>query len=576
MTLLWLLACTDPAPGTTPFPISNHVEDWRDEVIYQVLVDRFANGDVNNDLNVSHDPGELARYLGGDYQGILDHLDYLEQLGVTTLWISPVVVNVEEDAGGASYHGYWAQDFLDVNPHFGDLAKLQELSDALHARDMKLVVDIVVNHIGQLFYYDINRNGQPDITTYYSTDGGDDEIIVSEWDPAWDARGIQGATSLGESGPAPIAWVNMPEINRTPPNPPELANDAWYNRKGRVTDWSDMDQVVLGDFPGGLKDLRTELPEVQDAMIDIYASWIERANLDGFRIDTLKHVEHAFWQRFAPGIRDRAALIGKERFLMFGESFDGDDALNGSFTAPGEVDSVVHFAQKFQVYDAVFKYGGPTKNIETLHAQRDAHHGTTPQPRGAGQAPRDLLVNFLDNHDIPRFLFDQPSVPALQSALTFLMTQDGIPCIYYGTEQGFSGGNDPANREPLWPTGYATTGVLYRHLAALGALRRELEPLRRGDFTLRWTTERTGDEEDAGIVAFERATDAERVLVVINTHDDHPSATSFAGQDMPVGFPPGTVLREVFPGAARTWTVSGEGRVRVEIGAREGIVAVPE
>ena len=577
MTLLSLLAaCTDPAPYAAPPAITNHVDDWRDEVIYQVLVDRFANGDVNNDTNVTYDETNLARYMGGDYQGILDRIDYLETLGVTTLWISPVVVNVEEDAGSASYHGYWAQDFLNVNPHFGDMAKLRELVDTLHARDMKVVLDIVVNHVGQLFYYDINRNGQPDITTFYSTDGGTEETIVTEWDPAWDARGVQGYTSLGESGPAPLGWVNMPEINRVPPNPPELWNDAWYNRKGRVTNWADGEQVIEGDFPGGLKDLRTELPEVQQAMVDIYAHWIENANLDGFRIDTLKHVEHDFWQAFAPGIRERAALLGKERFLMFGESFDGDDALNGSFTFDEEVDSVVYFSQKFQVYDDVFKRGGATRRIETLYRQRDENYGTTAHARGAGLPPRDLLVNFIDNHDIPRFLYDEPSVPALQSALTYLLTQDGIPCLYYGTEQGFRGGNDPANREPLWPSGFDTSGTLFQHVSRLNALRRELAPLRRGDFTLRWVTDRTGGEEDAGIVAFERAYDGERVLVVINVHDDHPSHTSFGGADMPVGFPAGTRLREVFPGNARTWTVSSAGTVRVEAGAREGLIVVAE
>ena len=99
--------------------------DWRDEVIYQLLVDRFADGDLNNDDSVV--PGALGRYQGGDWQGVIDHLDYLKTLGVTTLWISPVVRNVETDANFDGYHGYWQQDFTHVNPHFGDLAKLREL-----------------------------------------------------------------------------------------------------------------------------------------------------------------------------------------------------------------------------------------------------------------------------------------------------------------------------------------------------------------------------------------------------------------------------------------------------------------
>jgi len=573
--ILLLLACVDPTPYAEDPPVVNLVDDWRDEVVYQLLVDRFANGDLNNDYNVTHDPTDLARYMGGDYRGIIDQVEYLEALGVTTVWISPVVVNVEEDAGSASYHGYWTQDFANVNPHFGDLATLREMVEVLHERDIKVVLDIVVNHVGQLFYYDINRNGQADITTYYATDGSDTVDIVTEWDPAYDGRGIQGYTSLGESGPAPLGWVYMPEINRVPPNPPEFWNDDWYNRRGRVTNWADSEQVVYGDFPGGLKDLDTSNPDVQAALVEVFGDWIEKGGFDGFRIDTLKHVEHEFWQVFNPAMRDRAALLGKENFLQFGEAFDGDDALLGSFTAPGEVDSVVYFSQKFQVYDDVFKYGQPTTRIQTLYEQRAQNYSDVPQERGAGQAPRDILVNFIDNHDIPRFLYDEPSIPALKSALTYLLTQDGIPCIYYGTEQGFSGGNDPANREPLWPAGWSTEGDLFQHIAALTALRRDLEPLRRGDFQIRWVSDRTGDEEDAGIVAFERATDAESVLVVINVNDDYPSHTSYQGSDMPVSFAPGTTLAEVFPpGSSRTFTVSGDGTVRVDVGPRDGVVLV--
>lgn len=571
-----LMACSSPGAYTENPEVVNLVDDWRDEVIYQLLTDRFANGDVNNDFNVSKDESNLARYLGGDYQGVIDHVDYLDALGITTVWISPVVVNVEEDAGSASYHGYWTQDFANVNPHFGDLAKLRELSDVLHQHDIKLVLDIVVNHVGQLFYYDINRNGSPDITTYYSTDGSDTVDIVTEWDPAYDERGVQGYTSLGESGLAPLGWVDMPEINRVPPNPPEFQNDAWYNRRGRVTDWGDFDQVVHGDFPGGLKDLDTTNPDVQAALIAVYEDWIDKAGLDGFRIDTLKHVEHEFWQRFCTEIRDHEALMGKDKFLMFGESFDGDDELIGSYTATDEVDSVVYFSQKFQVFDDVFKNNGATTKVEDLFSQRDDHYGQAPQERGAGQAPRDLLVNFIDNHDIPRFLFDKDSIPALRSALVFLFTEDGIPCLYYGTEQAFTGGNDPANREPLWTTGFDTDGEVFQHVAALTRLRAELEPLRRGDLAFTWTTDRVDGEEDANILAFERSYDGSTVLVVINTSDSNTSHTAYEGNAMPVDFAPGTVLKEVFPeGSTNSWTVDGDGKVTIEVGPRDGVVLVP-
>ena len=129
----------------TDVEVQTHVEDWRDQVIYQLVVDRFANGDARNDHRV--DPTALARYQGGDWQGVIDRLDYLEALGVTALWISPLVLNVDTDAGIDGYHGYWAIDLTRVNPHFGDLATLRAMVDEAHARGMLVILDIVTNHM---------------------------------------------------------------------------------------------------------------------------------------------------------------------------------------------------------------------------------------------------------------------------------------------------------------------------------------------------------------------------------------------------------------------------------------------
>lgn len=611
----------DTQPGDRA-DLATVVQDWRDEIIYQVLVDRFANGDRNNDFNVV--PHAPAAYHGGDWQGLIDRLDYLEALGVTTLWISPVVKNVEEDAGVAGYHGYWTQDFTEPNPHFGDLPKLRELVERAHGRGIKVILDIVTNHVGQLFYYDINRNGQPDELVMGS--GTDSPITrTTEWDPDFDENGIQAWTSLGYSGRAPITWVWQPEINRVPPWPPEFANPDWYNRMGRVTVWGrekqacfdagritaterDSDawwsalpacrdyvrmQEVLGDFPGGLKDVRTTLPEVRDAMIDVYAAWIERAGFDGFRIDTIKHVEHDFWSAFCPGIRQRAAAAGKRNFLMFGEAFDGDDALIGSFTAPGMLDSVFYFSQKF-VIDDVIKHGAPTRRLEDLWRARiprpgdgaqALNYGTTPQPGGAtaadgaGLAPWRLTVNFLDNHDLPRFLYEWDDPAGLRVALALLLTMDGIPCVYYGTEQDFAGGNDPANREDLWTTGFATGGDTFRWIRQLAHLRRDHEPLRRGDLDVVWSSTNTGDAQDAGILAFERTipgtggAPARTMLVVLNlsaTNTAQTSADQAGGGDMVTSFPEGTKLVNLLdePDPADDVTVGTGGTVRLTLGPR--------
>jgi len=578
------VTCVDLAPITEDWDVSTHASDWRDEIIYQIMVDRFANGDPNNDYNVN--PYAMAAYHGGDWQGVIDRLDYIEELGVTTIWITPVVKNVEEDAGVSSYHGYWTQDFTQVNPHFGDTAKMREMVNACHDRGINVILDIVVNHIGQLFYYDINLNGRPD-ETFYGSGNQSDLIRVSEWDPDFDPRGIHAYTSLGEAGLAPLRFVYEPDINRVPPVPRGFENPNWYNRKGRVIDWNDSDQVITGDFPGGLKDLKTSHPDVRAALVDAFADWISKGDFDGFRIDTLKHVEHGFWQVFCPNIRRRAANMGKHNFLMFGEAFDGNDELIGSYTFNEEVDSVFYFSQKFTVIDGVIKYGNPTIDIENLINARQSNYSDVPNPngptdgRGNGLSAQQLLINFIDNHDLPRYLFEFPNKQALQQALIYIFTVEGIPCIYYGTEQEFEGGNDPANREDLWISEYSTGSQTFRVIRTLADIRKNYAALRRGDLSVRWSTERTGAEQDAGIFAFERNYEGEKALVVLNFNEDHSSETSASehgGGPMETSFGEGTVLVNVWPDSDPDdeFVVGGSGKVVVTVPARGAKILVPE
>ncbi len=545
--------------------------DWRDQVIYQMLTDRFANGDAATDWRV--EPGALARYQGGDWQGAIDRLDYVEELGVTALWISPIVLNVDTDAGVDGYHGYWAIDLERLNPHFGDLATLRTFVNEAHHRHMLVILDIVTNHMGQVFYYDINGNGQPDEQVIGS--GTRSPVTrTSEYDPDYDPRGIQGYTSLGESGPAPVRFFDMPEIFRVLPSPSIFADPTAYHRRGRVTDYGIREQVLYGDFPGGLKDLATEDPRVQQAMVESYVHWILETDIDGFRIDTLKHVDDGFWNFFAPEVRRRLAAEGKRNFFMFGEAFDGDDALIGHYTQPGMLDSVFYFSQKFQVFRDVFQLEGPTRAIETLYGQRDAHFGTTPQDMGIGARPRDALVNFIDNHDVPRFLYEQPDVDALHAALAYLFMEDGIPCVYYGTEQEFAGGNDPANREPLWWSGYRTDGPTFQWIARLARMRRAYRALTHGSLTIRWTTDHVGDEMDAGVVAFERATpEGDYALAVINTQSRHAAHTTDGTTTMTVIAPAGAMLVDALGGD--TFTVSGGGTLDVMVAPHQARLLVP-
>jgi alpha-amylase len=586
------IACVDLPEEGKKAPLSTWVGDWRDEVIYQVLVDRFANGDINNDFQVR--PGYLARYQGGDWRGLIQHLDYVKELGVTTLWISPVVKNVETDADVDGYHGYWAQDLTKTNPHFGDMSDLRALTKASHERGLKVVLDIVTNHMGQLFFYDVNLNGNPDInlggTGQCSPEqpgcqGASSAVTrVTEFDPDWDPRGVQAWTSLGLAGRAPLVFVQNPAINRVPPAG-ILGTARAYHGRGRIVNYDDVAQRELGDFPGGLKDVATEIPEVRAELIDKYTRWVEETDLDGFRIDTVKHVELDFWREFATAVRNRLAPQKKERFLMFGEAFDGNDELLGRYTQEGMLDSVFYFSQHYSVFRDVFQYAHdparqkPTKQIQDLWSKRGVNYRKEPQPGGIGIAPSKSLVNFMDNHDVARFLFfANGDKPALRNALTFLMTEEGIPCVYYGTEQDFAGGNDPANREVLWNTGFPTGGDTFRHIAKLARIRREQEALRYGDTNVVWATEHVGTESDAGIFAFERTggdAGPAYALVVFNTNATKSSMTSNGGVSMKVGRA-GTTLVDVLNPEAQQVNVSASGEVNITLEPQTALILVPQ
>jgi glycosidase len=602
------VSCVDT--GQQPdFAVGNHVDEWRDEIIYQVLIDRFADADLGNDYRVNL--AAPARYHGGDWRGLMNHLDYVQALGVTTLWISPIVKNVETDAGIDSYHGYWAQDLAYLNPHFGDLGDLRALTAAAHARGMKVVLDIVTNHMGQMFFYDINQNGRPDENlsglggTCDPTTGichgppGDQGTGVpvshiTEWDPDYQAPVVQSFTSLGPAGPAPIIFLNMPEISRTPPSIPSFLPEQYilgvpegYHRRGRIVNYDNppdgREQTLFGDFPGGLKDIATERDDVRQLMIKAYGRWIELADLDGFRIDTVKHVEHEFWQVFGKGIREKARELGKQKFLMFGEVFDGRDDLVGSYTQNDELDTLFDFPQYFQVFRDVFIDGKPTKQVESRFTERATNWKATPQSGGIGVAPVDMHVNFLDNHDVGRFLYfarqagRADAVGALWNALVFQFTENGIPCVYYGTEQEFSGGNDPSNREDLSPSGFATGGATFHRIARLAKIRKGVEALRRGDMKFTWTSDGSSPTDD-GILAFERTTTSGGyALVVINTNATHPSSTGTAATPMTISAPAGTTLVDVLPeSGGQTVTVPAGGKLTIQVPPTSAMILVPQ
>jgi glycosidase len=250
------------------------------------------------------------------------------------------------------------------------------------------------------------------------------------------------------------------------------------------------------------------------------------------------------------------------------------------------LDSVFYFSQHYQVFRDVFHFangGGEqkgTEQIKNLWAQRRVNYRNEPQPDGIGIAPSKSLVNFMDNHDVARFLFSAGGdKEALRNALVLLMTEEGIPCLYYGTELEFAGGNDPANREVLWNSGFPTTGDTFVHFAKLARLRRDYGALKYGDTNVVWSSGHTGGEEDAGIFAYERAggdAQDEYALVVMNTSGKKDSVTADGMQVMKVTARPGGVLVDVLDAERKTYTVAANGDLRVTVPKQRSMILVPQ
>ncbi|MDE2276064.1 MAG: hypothetical protein KGK09_07185, partial [Burkholderiales bacterium] len=450
-----LLACSvaAAAPGAATGPLHVPSPDWRDQVIYFVVTDRFADGDPhNNDQGAGeYRAGDGTRYNGGDLAGLLQHLPYIRGLGATALWITPPVANQWLSPAGdyAGYHGYWAENFMQVDRHLGTLADYQRLARALHGAGMYLVQDIVVNHTGNYFGY---RGG-------------------------WDA-GDPARYYVPHTATPPVARPSQPPFDLNDPRDPRQRAQAIYHWTPDITDFSNPDQLLNFQL-AGLDDLNTENPRVRRALRRSYDFWIREAGVDAFRVDTAFYVPPAFFDDFlhardpqAPGIAVAARQTGRKHFLVFGEGFGidrpGDDTQSRrieAYMTGADGRPLLPGMLNFPLYGALgdaFARGRPPAALGERIA-RQSKLFARPQ----------LMPTFVDNHDVDRFLAGG-TVAGLEQALLAIMTLPGIPVVYYGTEQGFT-----VQRAAMFKAGfgsggrdhYDTAAPLYRRIAAMTALR---------------------------------------------------------------------------------------------------------
>lgn len=454
------------------------VQDRRieDEIIYFVLPDRFENGDESNDrggidggrLKDGYDPTDYGFYHGGDLKGLTQRLDYIQGLGMTAIWLTPIFENnpVQGPEGmeSSGYHGYWITDFTNVDPHIGTREDFKTFVDAAHARGMKVYMDIITNHTADIIAYrechDPEVTGGPTFRCEYRYKG----------DYPWTRRAADGATInegfLGDDAvhqtAENFAKLTEPTWAYTPFVPerfegvkvPDWLNDTIYYHNRGETDFVDEDSLY-GDF-AGLDDLNTAHPRVVEGMVEIYKDWITAYGVDGFRIDTAKHVRDEFWQQFAPEILEHANELGIDHFHMFGEVYvDGQKPQHlARFTTEASLPTVLDFAFQSSARGLIVD-GKPGLHMDELY-RADVIYAN-----GAETARQ--LPTFLGNHDMGRFAgFLRESQPDMSDEELFVRVRlanalmffgRGVPTIYYGDEQGFvSDGGDRLARENMFPS----------------------------------------------------------------------------------------------------------------------------
>jgi alpha-amylase len=521
-------------------------EPVTDESFYFVMADRFQNGSTANDTGGisggvnqhGFDPTNKGFYQGGDLEGLLDQIDYIRGLGTTSIWLTPSFKNKAvqlEDGPSAGYHGYWVTDFTQIDPHLGTNDELRALVDAAHDRGMKVYFDIITNHTADVIGY---------------TDGARTAYVPKDKEPyrtatgvPFDDRDYAGTNTFPPLSPTE-SFPYTPVLEAAEQNlkVPSWLNDVTlYHNRGNTTFIGE--DSYYGDF-FGLDDLFTEHPRVVDGMIDIYKTWIRDMGVDGFRIDTMKHVNDEFWQKFGPEVLAYAKSQGKDEFFMFGEVFDLSRPFTSTFTTRNTMQAVLDFP--FQ--DAARKFASKsqaTSELQTFFSNDDWY---TDADSNVYQLP-----TFLGNHDMGRIGFfvkaDNGGAPEAELVARDRLAHElmyfsrGNPVVYYGDEQGFTGtGGDQVARQTMFASqvpeyldddllGTDSTHAvsnfnpdhpLYSKISELAELTKEHPALRDGAHQHRYAA----GSDAAGVYAFSRIKhDQQREYVVaLNNSEEAQTA----------------------------------------------------
>ncbi|MFD9522072.1 pullulanase-type alpha-1,6-glucosidase [Streptomyces sp. NPDC059979] len=588
VTLLPALPAVAAAAAKPPAPPSDAKlaaeparHDLTREQFYFVLPDRFANGDPANDrggltgsrLETGLDPTDKGFYQGGDLKGLTDRLDYIKGLGTTAIWMAPIFKNQPVQGKGtdvsAGYHGYWITDFTQVDPHFGTNADLERLIDKAHGKGMKVFFDVITNHTADVVDY---REA-----SYSYLSKGAFPYLTKDGVPFDDKDYADGKAKFpktdGESFPrTPF----VPDAKKNLKVPAWLNDPTMYHNRGDSTFAGESSDQ--GDF-FGLDDLWTERPEVVSGMEKIYEKWVKDFDIDGFRIDTVKHVNTEFWSQWATALDTYAAKRGRDDFFMFGEVYSADTAVTSPYVTRGRLDATLDFP----LQDAIRAYASQGAGAGRLASVLGDDYRYT-----SGKANAYEQVTFLGNHDMGRFATflkqDRPGAGEqellnryrLANELMFLSR--GNPVIYSGDEQGFTGaGGDKDARQPLFASqtadyldddqlGTARTHAsdaydpehpLYKEISALSKLTKAHPALRDGVQTERLA--------DGSVYAFARTDTRSRTEYLVAANNGAESRA------VEIDAPAGAQYRTLYGGSALI-RASAAGKLTVVVPAFGSVV----
>ncbi|QRR03214.1 alpha-amylase family glycosyl hydrolase [Dyadobacter sandarakinus] len=529
--------------GYFPSPLA-----WEDQVLYFLLLDRFSDNRENAFLdnqgnkvssgttkpfqpedagNAVLTPEDTAawreagtRFTGGNLKGLASKIGYLARLGITAIWISPVFKQVVSQE---TYHGYGIQDFLEIEPRFGSKEDLIEVVKIAHQHGIYIILDIILNHSGDVYAYEngqpVYQNGQTYPVRGYRTADGSPFLPFD--------------TLTGNADPDAGIW------------PAELQKAESFTQKGKITHWDDYPEFLEGDFES-LKDIHHGTGGLEDFVVsdalhglaEAYKYWIALTDIDGFRIDTVKHMELGATRFFSSCIKEFAVAIGKENFYLIGEitggrrrafetlELTGLDAALGIDDIPDKMEYLVKGYRNPSDYFSLFR------NSELV--QKDSHVWF-----------RNKVVTLFDDHDQVRKGGNKARFCAGESGRDFLiaivglnLTSLGIPCLYYGTEQAFDGAGDSDRyiRETMFGGKFGAfrskdvhffkeDNPYFPEIARIIAVRKACIPLRRGRQYLRQIS---GDGETFGypslggermhsVVAWSRILNDTEILCAFNT-----------------------------------------------------------